>query len=246
MRTSNPVLKSSFYESFSYGNSKAMTIDGTLNKAFLLFFILLAGAGLTWTKAMNSWNVVSILPWLAVGLIGGLVSGLITSFNPKGARISAPIYAVFEGLLLGAISAIFEMRYPGIVLRAVFLTFGTMGAMLFLYKSGKIRVTHKFRLGVFAATGGIALFYLFSWILGLLGIGMPGVHGSGLLGIGFSVVVVGVAALNLVLDFDLIAQGSQRGLPQYMEWYSAFGLMVTLVWLYLEILRLLAKLSDRR
>ena len=246
MRTSNPIFKSKFYDNVQSGYGKAMTIDGTINKTFLLFFILMAGAGFTWSKVMNSWDTATILPFLLVGIIGGLIFGVITSFNPKGARITAPAYAAFEGLFLGAISAIFEMRYPGIVLRAVFLTMGTMAVMLFLYKSGRIRVTEKFRLGIMAATGGVAMFYFFSWIMNMFGLGMFGAFGGGVFGIGFSLVVVGIAALNLVLDFDFIDRGSKQGLPQYMEWFSAYGLMVTLVWLYIEILRLLTKLSDRR
>lgn len=140
----------------------------------------------------------------------------------------------------------FELRYPGIVMKAVFLTMGTLGVMLFLYKSGKIRATGKFRMGVMAATGGIAMFYFFTFILGMFGVSMPGVYGSGIMGIGFSLIVVGVAAMNLILDFDFIEQGSKHGLPSFMEWYGAFGIMVTLIWLYIEILRLLSKLADRR
>lgn len=247
MRTSNPIFKSkTFQNARAYaGQPTAMTIDGTINKAFLMFFLLIAAAGFTWSRFMNAWDPATVLPLMLIGLIGGLITALITIFKPSGARITAPLYALFEGLLLGGLSALFESKYPGIVMRAVLLTMGTMGIMLFLYKSGIIRVTQKFRMGVIAATGGIALFYLLSFILGIFGVRMPGVYGSGLVGIGFSLIVVGVAALNLVLDFDFIEQGSQRGLPQYMEWYGAFGLMVTLIWLYIEILRLLAKLADR-
>lgn len=245
MRTSNPIFKSKHFTQSAY-STEAMTIDGTINKTLILFFILIAGAGFTWSKFMNSWDAAAVMPLLTVGLVGGLISALVTTFRPQSARISAPLYALFEGLLLGGISAMFETRYPGIVMRAVFLTFGTLGAMLFLYKTGRIRATEKFRVGVMAATGGIALFYLFSWIIGMFGIGMPGVYGSGLMGIGFSVIVVTVAALNLVLDFSFIEEGSKRGLPSFMEWYSAFGIMVTLIWLYMEILRLLAKLNNRR
>jgi uncharacterized YccA/Bax inhibitor family protein len=248
MRTSNPIFKSKHFANMSNSASysEAMTIDGTINKTLFMFFILIAGAGFTWSKFMNSWDTASIMPLLMVGLIGGLITGLVTSFRPQGAKITAPLYAFFEGLLLGGLSAIFETRYPGIVMKAVLLTMGTLGVMLFLYKSGRIRATGKLRMGVMAATGGIAMFYMFSWIMGMFGFQMLGIHGSGLFGIGFSLVVVGVAALNLILDFDFIKQGSQRGLPAYMEWYGAFGIMVTLIWLYLEILRLLAKLSNRR
>ncbi|MFP4546631.1 MAG: Bax inhibitor-1/YccA family protein [Fidelibacterota bacterium] len=246
MRTSNPIFKSkTFKNAQSYAGQSVMTIDGTINKTFLMFFILIASAGFTWTKFMNAWDASAVSPLMMIGLIGGLITALITVFNPKGAKITAPLYAFFEGLLLGGLSAIFETQYPGIVMKAVMLTMGTMGVMLFLYKSGIIQVTQKFRLGVIAATGGVALFYFLSFILSWFGVQMPGVFGSGLFGIGFSLLVVGIAALNLVLDFDFIDQGSDRGLPQFMEWYAAFGLMVTLIWLYIEILRLLAKLADR-
>ena len=245
MRTSNPIFKSRHFTQVGY-STESMTIDGTINKTLILFFILMAGAGFTWTKFMNSWDASTVMPMLTVGLFGGLITALITTFRPQGARITAPLYALFEGLLLGGLSALFETRYPGIVMRAVFLTMGTLGVMLFLYKTGRIRATDQFRMGVMAATGGIAMFYFFSWIIGMFGMRMPGIYGSGIMGIGFSVIVVGVAALNLVLDFSFIEEGSRRGLPDYMEWYGAFGIMVTLVWLYLEILRLLAKLNDRR
>ncbi len=248
MRSSNPIFKSKYFSNMSRSNeySSVMTVDGTINKTLLMFFILLAGAGFTWTKFMVVWDFASVGPYLIIGLIGGLITGLITTFRPQGARITAPLYALFEGFLLGGISAMFELRYPGIVMRAVFLTMGTLGVMLFLYKSGKLRATGKFRMGVMAATGGIMSVYLFSWILSWFGIGIPGIYGSGLMGIGFSLLVVGIAAMNLILDFDFIEQGSNRGLPGFMEWYGAFGIMVTLIWLYIEILRLLSKLADRR
>ena len=146
----------------------------------------------------------------------------------------------------GGISVVFEASYPGIVSQAIFLTFGTLGALLMAYRSGLIRATENFKLGVVAATGGIALVYLASMVLGFFGMSVPLIHSSGMFGILFSVFVVVIAALNLVLDFDFIEQGVERGAPKYMEWYGAFGLMVTLVWLYLEILRLLVKLNDRR
>ncbi len=155
------------------------------------------------------------------------------------------VICIVEGLALGGFSAIFEMRYPGIGIQAVGLTFGTLFALLVVYRSGMIRVTQKFRLGVFAATGGIALFYILEMVLGFFGIQFTSINGSGAIGIGFSLIVVGIAALNLVLDFDFIEQGVQFGAPRYMEWYGAFGIMVTLVWLYIEILRLLSKMRSR-
>ena len=161
--------------------------------------------------------------------------------------ITAPLYALLEGLVLGAVSAIFEARYPGIAIEAVALTFGTMLVLLLAYSTGMIRVSDKFRMGVVAATGGIALFYLLTWILGFFHIQLfASVYGAGTIGIAFSVFVVIVAALNLVLDFDLVERGAAYGAPKYMEWYSAFALMVTLIWMYFEILRLLSKIRERR
>jgi len=171
---------------------------------------------------------------------------MVTIFKKEWAGITAPIYALVEGVFLGIISALFEQKYPGIVTQAVMLTFGTLFCLLLAYKSKLIKVTQNFRLGVIAATGAVALFYFLSLILGFFGIHIPFIHQSGPLGIGFSLVVVVIASLNLVLDFDFIEQGAQMGAPRYMEWYGAFGLLVTLIWLYLEILRLLAKLNSRR
>jgi len=170
----------------------------------------------------------------------------VTIFKPAWAPVTSPIYAALEGLALGALSAIFEARYPGIVIQAVGLTFGTLVALLVVYRSGLIPVTENFKLGVVAATGGIAFVYLIGFVMSFFGASIPLIHGSSAIGIAFSLLVVGVAALNLVLDFDFIEQGAERRVPKYMEWYAAFGLLVTLVWLYLELLRLLAKLQDRR
>ncbi len=182
---------------------------------------------------------------MTIGAIGGLIAGLVTVFKPQWASVTAPIYAVLEGLFVGGMSSMAEAQYPGIAIQAVGLTFGTCLAMLLAYSSGLIKVSEKFKLGVVAATGGIALVYLVSIILGFFGVSMPYIYGNGLIGIGFSVLVVGIAALNLVLDFDLIETGAHSGFPRYMEWYAAFGLMVTLIWLYIEILRLLMKLRSR-
>jgi uncharacterized YccA/Bax inhibitor family protein len=178
-------------------------------------------------------------------MIGAPVIGFVTVFWRRAAPITTPIYAAFEGLLLGTVSYFFEGAYKGIAIEAVAITFGTLIALLFCYKTGLIRPTENFKLGLFAATGGIALTYLIDWLLSLFGLHVPFIHESGLIGIGFSFFVVGIAALNLVLDFDFIEQGAATGAPKYMEWYAAFGLLVTLVWLYLEILRLLAKLQSR-
>ena len=182
---------------------------------------------------------------VAVGALGGFIVAMVTVFKKTWAPLTAPIYALLEGLVLGGISALTELRFPGVPMQAVGLTFGTLVALLLAYRSGMIRVTDNFRLGVVAATGGIALFYVATIVMGLFGVRFPPVFGAGPLGIGISVFVVIVAALNLVLDFDLIESGARAGAPKYMEWYGAFALMVTLIWLYLEILRLLSKLRSR-
>jgi len=190
-------------------------------------------------------NAGVVMPWMLGGLIAGTVLAFITIFAERFAGVTAPLYAVCEGLFLAGISLVFESQYPGIAPQAVALTFGVFVVMLGVYRSGLIKVTDKFRMGVVAATGGIALIYLVSIVLGLFGVNMPLIHSSGMFGILFSLFVVGIASLNLVLDFDFIERGAQAGAPKYMEWYGAFGLLVTLVWLYLEILRLLSKLRSR-
>ena len=175
----------------------------------------------------------------------GLVLALVTVFKHTWSPVTAPMYAVAEGLFLGALSAVFEARYPGIVVQAVMLTFGTLFALLMVYRSGLIKVTENFKLGVFAATGGIMLIYLAGFVLSFFSIRIPYIHESGLIGIGFSLFVVVIASLNLVLDFDFIEKAAEQGVPKYMEWYAGFGLIVTLIWLYIEFLRLLSKLRDR-
>ena len=186
------------------------------------------------------------MPWLGIGGIAGFVVALVTVFKKNWAAVTGPLYAAAEGLFLGGFSALMEAQYPGIVLQAVGLTFGTLFGLLVAYKSGLIRATENFKLGVVAATGGIFVVYLATMGLGFFGVHIPYIHQSGWIGIGFSLFVVIVAALNLVLDFDFIERGAQSGAPHYMEWYAAFGLMVTLIWLYIEILRLLAKSRSRR
>jgi uncharacterized YccA/Bax inhibitor family protein len=190
-------------------------------------------------------NPQVVTPWVLVGAIAGFVVAMITIFKQTWAPVTAPLYALLEGLVIGGASAIFEAQFPGIVIQAAALTLGTCLALLLAYKSRLIRATENFKLGVVAATGGIALFYLITLVLGFFGIQMPLMYGNSWASIGFSLVVVVIAALNLVLDFDFIEQGAAQGAPKYMEWYGAFGLMVTLIWLYLEMLRLLAKLRSR-
>ncbi|MCF7886267.1 MAG: Bax inhibitor-1/YccA family protein [Candidatus Marinimicrobia bacterium] len=247
MRTGNPALnKKTFQNLGAAGRAGTMTLDGTVNKSFLLLFLLLGSAGFVWNKFFTNPEAANLTPFIIGGLIGGLITAFITVFNKRYAKITAPIYALCEGLVLGGISAIYENAYQGIVTQAVALTVGIFLTMLFLYKSKIIKPTENFKLGVVAATGGIAIFYFLSMVLGFFGVQMPLIHSNGIFGIGFSLFVVVIAALNLVLDFDFIETGAEQGAPKYMEWYASFGLLVTLVWLYLEILRLLAKLQSRR
>lgn len=242
MRTSNPMMKESTFSQAIPG-VETMTVQGAVNKTIALLALVVIGAGYTWNVFYNQ-GPEAVQPWMFGGLIGGLIFALVTIFKAQWAPKTAPVYAVLEGLALGGISAMFEARFPGIVIQAVGLTFGTLLALLFAYKSRLIRATENFKLGVFAATGGIALVYLVSFVGGMFGWQMPFIHESGTMGILFSLFVVVVAALNLVLDFDFIERGDGVA-PRYMEWYAAFGLIVTLVWLYLELLRLLAKLRER-
>ena len=235
MQSSNPALnlaEGAFARTTIIGSDR-MTVQGTANKTGLLLLLAFLGAGISWGSSQPNL-------WIMVGSIGGLVMAFVTIFKKEWAAVTAPIYALLEGLFLGALSSAF---YPDIAIQAVGLTFGTLAGMLVAYSSGWIKVTEKFRSGVIAATFGIMLFYLATFVLGFFGIGMPGVFDGGLIGIGFSLVVVGVAALNLLLDFDLIDNLAMQGAPKHFEWYGAFALMVTLVWLYLEILRLLSKLQ---
>src|SRR6478735_809748 len=251
MRSGNPVLGENTFLDVgsgavvSGGPSATMSINGTVNKAGLMLVLLVLGAAFTWSRFDGTpVGAQAVLPWVAVGAIGGLIVALITIFKKTWSPVTAPIYAVLEGLFLGGVSAMFELRFPGIVMQAVMLTFGTLFALLMAYRSGLIKATENFKLGVVAATGGIALIYLATIALSFFGIRVPYLHESGLVGIGFSLFVVVVAALNLVLDFDFIEKGVEQGAPKHMEWYGAFGLMVTLVWLYVEFLRLLGKLRN--
>ena len=252
-KSSNPVFgKNIFNQSATGIADEVMTVNGTINKTGLMFLIVIFAATFTWRKFFGAIDPSipgamppGVMGWMIGGAIGGFITAIITVFSPRRAAMTAPIYAVFEGLFLGAISAMFESMYPGLVMRAVSLTFGVFFIMLLLFRSGTIRATEKFRTVIFAATGGIALVYLVSFIAGMFGANLGFMQGNSLMSIGFSLVVVVVAALNLILDFDMIVQGANAQAPKYMEWYGAFGLMVTLIWLYLELLRLLSKLSSR-
>ncbi|MDQ2702719.1 MAG: Bax inhibitor-1/YccA family protein [Pseudomonadota bacterium] len=251
MRSGNPALSESTFLDLGTGtvvrhDAAAMSLNGTVNKTAFLLVLTLAGAMFTWSKFFASGGTANLMPYVWGGALGGLAIALVTIFKKEWSPVTAPLYAAVEGLFIGAISAMFEQRFPGIVMQAVGLTFGTLAALLLAYRSGLVRATENFKLGVVAATGGIFLLYMVNMGMQLFGLqGMGFIHDSGWMGIGFSAVVVVVAALNLVLDFDFIEQGVERGAPKYMEWYAAFGLLVTLVWLYLEILRLLSKLQSR-
>jgi uncharacterized YccA/Bax inhibitor family protein len=246
MRTSNPALSDQAFrgERAAFGE-EMMTVQGTVNKTGILLLCAVGTAAWTWNIFRHTRTPEAVGPLALVGVIGGLIFAIATIFKKTWAPVTAPIYALFEGLVLGSVSAILELRFPGIAIEAVSLTFGTLICLLLAYRSGLIRVTDKFRLGVVAATGGIALFYLLEMVLGFFHVQFLAVNGSGAIGIGFSVFVVIIASLNLVLDFDFIESGARAGVPKYMEWYGAFGLLVTLIWLYFEILRLLSKLRER-
>ena len=248
-KTSNPALSEKVFARERTATTEVMTVNGTVNKTALMLLLVVAAALFTWNKffgvASPEAARSAVMPWVIVGGIGGLITALVTVFRPQSSGISAPIYAVFEGLLLGGLSAIFESMYSGIVVRAVALTLAVFAVMLFLYRSGIIKVTRKFMMGVVAATAGVALVYFVSFIAGFFGANLGFLYGNSNFSIGFRLVVVCIAALNHVLDFDFIDRAAGSGAPKYMEWYGAFGLMVTLIWLYLEILRLLSKLASR-
>ena len=250
MRSGNPTLKESTFLDLGSGTvvsraDGAMTLNGTINKTGLLLLLAVITAAFAWNQVEITAEGMTGGLYVWGGLIGGFILAMVTVFKKQWAPVTAPMYALVEGFFLGGISAVFEAKYPGIAFQAVLLTFGTLFALLMAYRSGLIKATENFKLGVVAATGGIALVYLATIVLGFFGIDIPMIHGNGIVGIGFSLFVVVIAALNLVLDFDFIETGVERGAPKYMEWYGAFGLMVTLVWLYIEFLRLLSKLQSR-
>lgn len=244
MRSGNPSLKNdSFTKHSGVITGGTMTIQGTVNRTLILLLLLLVTFVFSWNLFLS--NPESALLLMLVGAIGGLIVALVTIFVPKASPYTAPLYALLEGLFVGAISAQYEVQYGGIVFQAVLLTIGVLLSLLLAYKSGFIKVTQNFRLGVVAATGGIFIVYLISFIGGFFGFEIPHLHEATPLGIAISVVIVIIAALNLVLDFDFIETAANKGVPKYYEWYGAFGLLVTLIWLYLEILRLLSKLRSR-
>lgn len=241
-RTGNPGLNEKTFASLPRVGIgvQGMTLKGTIDKSFLLLIVLMVAALWPWSQ-MASGDVQAVSSTMILGALGGFVLALIISFKATLAPYLSIPYAALEGLAVGGLSAILEQRYPGIAIQAVGLTFGVLAVLLIAYRMRLLRVTAQFRAIVIGATGGIALLYLATWILGLFHVAVPVLYAATPLGIGISLVIVAVAALNLVLDFDLIERGVAGGAPKYMEWYSAFGLILTLVWLYIELLRLLSK-----
>jgi uncharacterized YccA/Bax inhibitor family protein len=245
MRSSNPAMSARIYErATTTGQTGAMTINGTINKIGILILLVIAGAAYTWNMVTGE-NPAGAQTYVIIGAIGGLIAAMVTIFRPQSAAITAPIYAILEGLFLGGISAMINMQYQGIPFQAVLLTLGTLFTMLFLYRSGRIRATPKFRRGILMATGAIFFAYIISFVFSLFGMNLGFMHSSGPLGILINLVILVVAALNLIMDFDFIERGAKAGAPRFMEWYGAFGLLVTLVWLYIEFLRLLSRFAGR-
>ena len=239
----NPVLNEKTFQNAALKSTdNVMTIRGTVNKMAFLLLMVICASVYSWGALAREQNIMS---YLLIGGIGGFILALIITFKKEWAPYLAPAYALAEGLFLGVVSAMYSSLYEGIVLQAVGLTFGTFIAMLVLYRTGVLRATERFRSIVFTATAGIAIFYLIAFVLRFFHIYIPFLHEGSMFGIIFSLVVVVVAALNLILNFDMIEQGAAQGAPKYFEWYSAFGLLVVLIWLYLEILRLLSKLNRR-
>ena len=233
-RSGNPAFSKGFGINENI-TGEVMTLDGAVNKTGILLGLCIGGAYFGWHSPGL------IMPAILIGF----VIAIFTIFRPKNSPYTAPAYAAIEGIALGGITMIFEAQYPGIGIQAIGLTFGILASLLFCYKSGIIKPTENFRLMIFAGTMGIFILYLVSFIMSFFGNSIGFIHSNGLFGIGFSLFVVAVASLNLVLDFDFIEEGAEKGMPKYLEWYGAFSLMVTLIWLYLEILRLLAKIRSR-
>ena len=252
-RSGNPALRSKTFKMDKATGQGVMTLEGTVNKTTISLFILLITAFYSYTNTINSLDAsneaVVNTGYMLGGFIGGFIVALVTIFKKEWSPYTVPLYAALEGLALGGISAVFnEKYYDGIAGQAILLTVGIFAALLFAYKSRIIQPNENFKLGIFAATAGIGIAYLINFIMSFWGSGLSvmNIDNASPMSIGFSVVVIIIASLNLVLDFDFIEQGSEAGIPKYMEWYGAFGLLVTLIWLYLEILRLLAKLQSRR
>lgn len=254
-KTSNPIFGKNLYQrasSVAYTGEEQMTLNGTINKTALVILFVFASAYYVWQKYFGAYDpsnpgagVGNITAYLAIGGIGGFITAIIASFSPRRSGFLTPVYAIFEGMFLGGLSAMFEAQFPGLVIRAVALTFMVFLSMLIVYRQRIIKVTGKFRRGMMAAMMGLMFFYLASWIIGLFGANVSYLYGGGSFGLIFSLIVTGISAFSLLLDFDFIERGAAAGAPKYMEWYSVFGLLVSLVWLYVNILRLLSILSNR-
>jgi uncharacterized YccA/Bax inhibitor family protein len=266
MRTSNPALNEKVFQDAagwaagveqledayaapSYRppieRTDVMTVNGTVWATSALLVLVVAAGVFGWNAVDHTATDVVMPGWLPIALLGGLGVAILTIVRPNLARFTSPVYALLEGAFLGAISALYNTAYDGIVVQAVALTIGVFAVMLFLYATRVIKVTDKLRMGIVAATGAIMLVYVLNLVLSLFGSEVPFLHDTGAMGIGISLLIVGVAAFNLLLDFDLVERGAQMGAPKHMEWYAAFGLLVTIIWLYLELLRLLSKLQSR-
>lgn len=265
MRTSNPALHDKVFrpeqtaviDTTALGQStfadqapparatERMTVGGVVEKSAFLLLLLVAGGAFGWSQVERTQVGVTLPGWLLVALLGGLGLALVTIFKPRFAAYTSPAYAVVQGLVVGAISALYESSFQGIVLQAVGLTVGVFAVMLALFALRIVKVTEKLRAGIMMATGAVLLVYIASFVMRLFGADVPFIHDTGLVGIGFSLAVVVIASMNLLLDFDMIEKGAAAGAPKHLEWYGAFGLLVTIVWLYLELLRLLSKLRSR-
>jgi uncharacterized YccA/Bax inhibitor family protein len=241
----NPILNDRAFANARVVSGDVMTVNGAIQKTAALLFLVICSAAYTWTVTRVD-GAAAAAPWAIGGAIGGFLCVLVMCFKHEWSSFLGGIYALLEGLFLGAISAVLEARFHGIVFTAVALTTATLGALLLVYRLGWIKATENFKLGVIGATGAIFIVYVAMMVLGLFGVQVPYIHQSGAIGIGFSLFVVAIAALNLVIDFDFIEKSAEQGAPRYMEWFAAVGLLVTLVWLYVEILRLLSKLNSRR
>jgi len=245
MQSSNPIFNGKSWESSAHASGNTMTVNGSITKTFLLLLVVIATGAWGWNQvSLGTAAVVNPQTLAMIGALGSFGVALFLMFKPTMAPILAPIYAVLQGAFLGAISAIFELQYPGIVISAVMATAGAFLGILLLYRLGVLRATPLFKKVIIISTAGIMLVYLLSFLLGFFGIEMSYLHSGGMIGIGVSLFIVVIASLNLVLDFDFIEKGSAAKMPLYMEWYASFGLLVTILWLYIEMLRLLAKMRD--
>ncbi|HEY9676854.1 MAG TPA: Bax inhibitor-1/YccA family protein [Drouetiella sp.] len=247
IKSSNPAFRKEAWqrEGTNVGGG-TMTLNGTALKAGLLGALLVVSAAVPWHMFFSTNASVSALtPYMLVGLLGGLITAFATIYNKHLAPILSPLYAIFEGLALGAISAIFEYRYPGVAIMAIGTSFAVLGAFLFAYSTKIVRPSANFLQAVMLATGGIALYYIAALVMSLFGMHMPLMNDSGWLSIGVSIFTSLIAGLNLFIDFNFIEESCEQGAPKYMEWYGAFGIMLTMVWLYMELLRLMAKLRSR-